>query len=607
MDCYPQIKLADPHSVTGHWFNKLFDMFISPLMQLRPFQRAYSAAIKDPAALDAWTKMLHLLNTTLEISPNDLARIPKTGGLIVVANHPHGIMDGLFVGSLMHKVRDDFKIIMNEATTMPGLEDHLLFVSILGSAKENARKNIQVMRKAIEWLKAGHAIVLFPAGEISSIKHFHEKIALDNTWNTNVIRLSTSGNAPILPILIVGQNDPVFLKLGLIHPLLRTLQIGRVTNHLRNQTIKIRTAQLTQPKMLDVFKDPQTKTHFIRSQAYALLSKKTINARVFATPLSEVMSTDIQPSQLQAAFDCLIAQPGFKIRENSVYTVLLFNQQQLHVLDATGTTFAVLKDEIGRLREITFREVGEGSGRMRDLDRFDEYYSHLTLWDSENKQLIGAYRIGFSDEILPQYGKQGFYTAQQFDFDPTFFDLIGPAMEISRAFIIKSHQKTNLGLSTLFGAIAQILTERPQVRSLFGAVSISNEFQSASKKLIIDYLKKHHGMPELNPWVVANNPPQLSVQIPETEWQNLVDLVHNLSLLNAVVTGIEEDGKNIPPLIPAYISLLARFVAFDYDSDFNSIDGLLVVNLQALIKHNPAILLRLLGRKRFDEYVQRTT
>ena len=116
MDNHPQVKLFNPKSSHGQWANKLFDKWVSPLLQLRPFQRAYAKAFKDPHNGDRWTKILNELNTTLFISPEDLARMPKEGPLIVVANHPHGIMDGVLIGSLMHRVRDDFKIIMNEAT-----------------------------------------------------------------------------------------------------------------------------------------------------------------------------------------------------------------------------------------------------------------------------------------------------------------------------------------------------------------------------------------------------------------------------------------------------------------------------------------------------------
>jgi putative hemolysin len=220
MNRYPQVQLANANSSCGQWANKLFDRFVAPLMRLRAFQMAYSRAMDDPAKTDLWTKILQQLNTTAIISDADLARIPRTGPVIVVANHPHGIMDGVLLGSLMHRVRDDFKIIMNEATTMPGLEDDLLFVSIFSSAQGNAKKNAQIMRQALEWLKQGHAIAMFPAGEISAISHMHEKIALDNTWNTSMIRLCSRANAPIVPLFIAGQNDALFLKSGLIHPVL---------------------------------------------------------------------------------------------------------------------------------------------------------------------------------------------------------------------------------------------------------------------------------------------------------------------------------------------------------------------------------------------------
>ncbi|MFA6037033.1 MAG: GNAT family N-acyltransferase [Legionellales bacterium] len=596
MTDYPKVQLANPHTRAGQRANKLFDQFVAPLMRLRPFQNAYARAKANNSPEDLWTKVLKELNVTLNISPEDFARIPKTGPAIIVANHPHGLMDGVILGSLMHHVRDDFKIIMNEATSMPGLEDDLFFVSIFGTAKENAKKNIQVVRDTLEWLANGHAVLLFPAGEISAIKNKQEKIALDNTWNSSIIRLSLKAKAPVLPLFIVGQNDDLFLKSGLIHPALRTAQIGRVTNHLFNKPMNVRTAQPIPSKLLESLPEA-ARTDFIRAKLYTLLAREPMMPRVFNTDISDVLKTKVTSEELQAIFDLLDSSPDFKTRENSKYVVFLFNQKQL------GTeNFATIKDEIGRLRELTFREVGEGGGQSRDLDIFDDYYYHLTLWDKEQKQLIGAYRLGFTDELFPEYGVQGLYTATQFDYAPEFFKTLGPAMEVSRAFIIKEHQKTNMSLSTLLGALSQVLVERPHIRAFFGAVSISNEFQMISKKLMIDYLTKYHGQQTLAPLVSPKNPPQLDVAIPQSEWARLLNTVKDLSLLNTVISGIEADGKNIPPLIPAYISLSGHFVAFDHDVGFNSIDGLLVINMREAMQRNSAMMKRLLGKESFEAY-----
>jgi putative hemolysin len=602
MQSYPQIKFVNATTVYGQWINRLLDRWFTPLLRLRPFQMAYSRAKNDPKCCDLWTKVLQELNTTLYITPNDLARIPKTGGVIIVANHPHGIMDGVLLGSLMHRVRDDFKIVMNEATSMPGLEEGLIFVSIFGSSQENARKNAHTMREILGWLKAGHAIVIFPAGEISAIKNFHEKIAVDNTWSTNIIRFSERTKAPILPLFIEGQNDNVFLKLGLIHPLFRTLQIGRVTNHLFGKTMTVRSANPINSKLLEGFKNERIKTDFIRANLYALMSRQSQQMRELDVPLTEVLKTNIASTQIQAVFELLEVHDHIKICENSVYTVLFFNQQQLLDLgNAYASTFSLLKDEIGRLRELTFREIGEGSGKLRDLDQFDEYYYHLTLWDRQQKQLIGAYRVAFTEDVFPLYGVQGLYTALQFDYQPTFFTSIGPAMELSRAFIIKAHQKNHMGLSTLLNALSHMLVLRPHIQTFFGAVSISNEFQSISKKLIIDFLAKYHGQ-SLSSLVSAKHPPQLATYLPESEWQLLINTVQDLSLLNTVVSNIEEDGKEIPPLIAVYLSLMGSFIAFDHDTGFNSIDGLLVMNMIDAAKKNNPIMRRLMGKQNFDIY-----
>ncbi len=600
MSEYPKVRLANENTATGKWANKFFDRFLAPLLRLRPFQNAYRMAMKDDAPEDLWTKTLKHLNTTLSISTDDLNRIPKEGGIVIVANHPHGIMDGVLLGSLMHRVRNDFKIIMNEATSMPGLDDSLYFVAIFGSAKENAKKNMQIMRDAMQWLEDGHAIVVFPAGEISAIRRMDEKWATDNVWSTNIIRLSLRTRMPILPLFIVGQNDALFLKLGLLHPVFRTLQIGRVTNHLLGQTMSVRASHPIPVKLLESLPDDTARVNFVRSKTYSLLSRENKSPRVFSTSLNDVIESEVSATHMHEVFDVLSAVPGFKVRENNTYSVLIFNQQQLLELNPEyANLFSRVKDEIGRLRELTFREVGEGSGCKRDLDRFDEYYSHLTLWDKLEKRLVGAYRIGFTNKIIPQYGIEGLYTATQFDFNPEFFKILGQAAEVSRAFIIKEYQKSPVSLSMLLGSMSQVLV-MSGIHSFFGVVSMSNDFQAISKKLMLEYLTKHYGHEALSGLVTAKNPPQFNLDVPLTEWERLLSNIHSLSMLNTVIASIEEDGKSIPPLIPIYMSLTGHIVAFDHDVEFNSIDGLLVINLQDAIRENPAMVKRLIGKECFE-------
>lgn len=600
MNQYPKVRLANENTLTGRWANKFFDLILAPLLRLRPFQNAYSKAIHNPSEDDLWTKVLAELNTQLYISPEDLNRIPKTGGVVIVANHPHGIMDGVILGSLMHRVRSDFKIIMNEATSMPHLDESLYFVAIFGSAKENAKKNMQIMRDAMQWLTDGHAIVVFPAGEISAIKKYNEKFAADNIWSSNILRLSLRTNSPVLPLCIVGQNDSLFLKSGLLHPVFRTIQIGRVTNHLFGETMSVRAAHPISVKLLELLADDEKRIDFIRNHTYALQARENNSPRVFATALNEVMHTNISQQELADIFDLLLSIPEFQVRNNNSYSVFIFNQQQL--IDKNpeyASIFAKIKDEIGRLRELTFREVGEGSGFARDLDRFDEYYSHLTLWDKQEKRLIGAYRIAFTNEVIPKYGIDGLYTSTQFDFNPELFKALGQSAEVSRAFIIKDYQKSPVSLSMLLGSMSQVLAQSG-IRSFFGVVSMSNDFQAISKKLMMDYLMKEYAHTEFSKWVSAKNPPQFNLQMSQLEWQRILNTVNSLSLLNTLVQSIETDGKSIPPLIPIYMSLTGRIAAFDYDVAFNSMDGLLVIDLQKAIAHNPAMVKRLIGKECFE-------
>jgi putative hemolysin len=233
---------------------------------------------------------------------------------------------------------------------------------------------------------------------------------------------------------------------------------------------------------------------------------------------------------------------------------------------ASGEKLGAALEEIGRLREISFREAGEGTGQAYDLDRFDAHYRHLILWHDEKREIAGAYRLGVVDEILPQQGLQGLYTSTLFSFQPDFFSSIGPSVELGRSFIRAEHQKSYQPLLLLWKGIGRFLLNEGKARTLFGPVSISANYSSASRELIAAVLQS--GGERL---VAPRNPLRKRLA---------VSSYCKPSEVEEIVAELEADGKSLPVLLRQYLKMGARLHAFNVDPKFqNCLDGLIVVDL----------------------------
>ncbi len=249
------------------------------------------------------------------------------------------------------------------------------------------------------------------------------------------------------------------------------------------------------------------------------------------------------------------------------------------VVAALAPEIPQILDEIGRLREITFREVGEGTGRPRDLDRFDCYYTHLFVWDQERRGVVGAYRIGQVDEIVSEFGVEGLYTHTLFRYRSELIDQIGPSLELGRSFVIPDCQRSYWPLLLLWRGIGRYLSERPRYRHLFGPVSISDEYQSMSKRILIAFLERSRCGAPLARLLAPRTPvpPQRSQDWSERQQSLVVD---NLEEVDSLVRELESGQRGIPILVRQYLKLNAKVLGFNVDPDFgNAIDALVLIDL----------------------------
>jgi len=513
------------------------------------------------------------LLTELQVSPyldeRDLARIPRTGPLVVVANHPFGMLEGSLLGTVLPQVRQDYKIMTNQLLAcMPELASNCIFVDPFEN--KNASRNSRALRESVRWLRDGHMLVMFPAGEVShwSLKN---KAVEDPQWNSMVARLIRMTQAAALPLFFKGINSIPFQVLGLMHPRLRTARLPHELFNKRGKTVEIRVGSVIPFSRIESIPDDREATAYLRWRTYLLSNRgptrgPTRGLLKQPKPSSEPIANPT-PQQLLMN-DLSGLRPEQMLEESREFSVYLAEASQI----------PNLMRELGRLREITFRQVGEGTGKVRDLDSFDDYYQHLVLWNKAKSEIVGAYRVGNADRILSRYGIKGLYTSTLFHYDPAFFRRIGPALELGRSFVRLEYQKKFAPLMLLWKGLARHVSRHPEAPVLFGAVSISNDYNPASRQLVARFLEERQSNEKLAHLVRARQPFPHKIDV---QGRAIRGMFQDVEWLSEVIPDLETDRKGMPVLLTQYLKLGGKILAFNLDPRFvNALDGLVVVDLR---------------------------
>lgn len=522
------------------------------------------------------------LEIELTHSTADLQRIPKTGPLVIVANHPFGGIDGLALAALTHRVRSDVKVLANKMlAAVPELADAMLFVDAFGDAEH---ENLSSMRSALRWLKGGGALCFFPAGEVSHLR-LRDRAVADGAWNTAAARLAIASGASVLPVFFEGRNSAMFQIAGLIHPRLRTALLPRELLKQRGRRINVHIGTPISFERLAKFDDPADATNYLRLRSSVLMGRSTSGRRERSID-QDAMEPVAAPTDADA-----IATEVIRLDSKA----LLTSSKHLHVYLARAADIPQTLREIGRLRETTFRLVGEGTGRSLDLDRFDQHYRHLFVWDAERRQVIGAYRLGLTDEILATQGADGLYTSTLFRFHPTLLDQLNPAVELGRSFVRVEYQKEFAPLMLLWKGIGHFAAANPRYRLLFGLVSISADYASLTKQILIRFLELNAKLPSLASLIAPRNPPAFG---PPRGAEAAIGgrIVSSIDEVDELVAEIENDRRRVPVLLRQYLKLGAKLLGFNVDPDFGDVlDGLMLIDLMNVPR---PILARYMGPER---------
>lgn len=540
-------------------------------------------------------RTLQKLNIGYQLNGEPLDTLPGVGSALVVANHPFGGIEGVIMAHLLKGYRDDVRILANGfLKRIPELSDIFIGVDPYGQA-DSTTNNSNPMREAVRWLRKGGMLVVFPAGDVS---RFHPaKLRVnDDKWDASIPRLARMAKAPIVPFHFSGRNSLLFHCLGLLHPRLRTVMLPRELLNKRNRCIGVTIGKQIPASQLQGYNDDNDAARYLRMHTM-MLARPGSNGKAVSVEVTGVDADTIAPPvDANLMRDEIAALPAEQ---------RLVDTDSAQVFCTGADAIPNILKEIGRLREVTFRAVGEGTGKPIDLDRFDDYYLHLFIWNPQKREVVGAYRLGLSDRILPLHGKRGFYTSSLFRYSGQFLNSINPAIELGRSFIRQEYQRSFSPLMLLWKGIGQFVVRNPEYSRLFGPVSISNAYHSLSQQLLVDFLRSNSFDWQLGRFVKPRNAWKPRNKLRPIWRKAEIEGIHSVEGISELVSVIEQDNKGMPILLKQYLKLGGRMLGFNVDQNFNDcLDGLVLVDLQ---KTDPKVLKRYMGKDGATQFIERAS
>jgi putative hemolysin len=499
------------------------------------------------------------------------------------------------LATVLRRIRPDVRFLANQVLDrISEIQDLIIPVNVLGGTAQN---NAAGLRRAIEYLRGGGCLVVFPAGEVS---HFQprEGMVADSRWHTVVARLvealTRKGVAvATVPAYIRGSNSFVFQIFGMLHPRIRTALLARELLNKQNRLVEVRIGSpITHKKLMEI-PTPKERTEYLRWRTYLLAGRSEFKPKTSLPLLNRTRRRAADVVKGAVA-------PGVLASEVAALTMeqRLFQAGDLVVYVTPAHAIPAVLEEIGRLRELTFRAVGEGTGKSTDVDRFDAHYLHLFIWNAAKQEIVGAYRLAGTDVT------RDLYTATLFKYTDDFLDKLGPALELGRSFVRPEYQRGFAPLLALWKGIGAYVARNPRYKTLFGPVSISNQYQAVSRELMVAFLERRTSLHEWagliasrNPFKPSHNPfkRRSGKPLPPPKGFDLEDL-------SDCVADLEPTRTGVPVLLRQYLKLGGKLLGFNVDPEFSdALDGLIVVDLT---KTEPRLVERYLGKAEAQEFLK---
>jgi len=563
---------ADKYGIVGTFFGWV----LMKVLKISTINKIYKRN-KHLSDLDFLNALLDDFEIKFEIPEEDLKRLPKDGAYITISNHPLGGIDGILLLKLMLEQRADFKIIANFLLhRIEPLKHYIMPVNPFEDRKD-VKSSITGFKNAILHLREGHPLGVFPAGEVSTYKD--GKLVVDKPWEEAAIKLIKKAEVPVVPIYFHAKNSRVFYRLSKISDTLRTAKLPSELLTQKHRTIKVRIGRPISVKDQQEHGELQEFSSFLRQKTYMLSNafepkEKILKNIQSSLKVPKAPKRIVTPVETEAMVNEVktLKENDFRLLKSKNYEVYLAPAQEIP---------NILR-EIGRLREITFREVGEGTNEAIDLDKFDTYYHHMFLWDEDKKAIAGAYRMGLGSKIYETYGIDGFYLQDLFRFEPELYSMMSQSIEMGRAFIISEYQQKPMPLFLLWKGIVHTTLRFPEHKYLIGGVSISNQFSNFSKSLMIEFMKSHYYDPYVAQYVHPKK--EFKVRLKDADKDFVFDETEaDLNKFDKIIDEVEPGALRLPVLLKKYIKQNAKLVAFNVDPLFNNaVDGLMYIKIADL-------------------------
>ena len=518
--------------------------------------------------VDAALRTLEVSYVTDNLEWNHL---PRSGPLVIAANHPYGGIDGLAAISALLRRRSDLRVVATTALAALAPLRRILFPVDNFGRRDALAANVVMVRAALRHVHAGGCLLLFPAGAVSHLDLGSASV-VDPPWKRTAVRLISATGAPVAPIYVHGSNGAGFQLAGLLHPTLRTAMLPREVTNKRGTVLDLRLGRPIAAERIAGIGDVEAIERMLRIRMYSLAAPRTPSrpageAAARVTGITAPTAEETPPELIEREL------------ENLGSNAELTRVGSLRIYCAAGATIPHALEEIGRLRELSFRAVGEGTGKSRDLDRFDRHYDQLIAWDAKQRRIVGGYRAARIPELRRDHGRNALYLGTLFELADPLFALLGPSIELGRSYVRLEAQRSFAPLLALWRGIGEYVGRYPDHSRLIGPVSVSADYGHAARELIVRYLRWHHFDPVLGAFVKPRSP--FKPCPPMAGLRRDLRQVGDISSLSPLLPIDDGAAREVPVLLRQYLKLGGRVIGFNVDSQFGDcIDCLTVVDLR---------------------------
>ena len=562
---------TDKYGVVGTFFGWL----LMKVLKISTLNEIYDKTkhLQNVEFLDA---ILNEFQIKFEIPEEDFKRLPKGGAYITISNHPLGGIDGVLLLKLMLEKEPNFKIIANFLLhRIEPVKQYIMPVNPFEDHKK-AKSSVIGIKETLRHLSDGNPLGIFPAGEVSTYKD--GELIVDKAWEQGAIKVIRKAQVPVVPIYFHAKNSRLFYFLSKINPILRTAKLPSEVFSQKNRVIKVRIGKPISVVEQNEYKTIEEYSEFLRRKTYMLSNSFNEKSKMLS-PQNLALNLKTPKVPKEIVFPANLEKMIAEVEQLTATDCRFFQSKNYEVFFTEASNIPTILHEIGRLREITFREVGEGTNESIDTDKYDQYYHHMFLWDDNTKRVAGAYRMGLGSEIYPKYGMEGFYLNDLFRFDSELHDMIKHSIEMGRAFIVKEYQQKPMPLFLLWRGIIHTTLRYPEHKFLLGGVSISNQFTDFSKSLMIEFMKSNYYDPYIAQYIKPKK--EFKVKLKDADKDFIFDEAEaDLNKFDKIIDELEPGNLRLPVLIKKYLKQNARLVAFNVDPLFNNaIDGLMYIRI----------------------------